>query len=50
MSESVEASGRRVLLLHHRKLQRWLQPGGHVDGYWRRMLPAELAFLGEHLA
>jgi len=23
--------GRRVLLLHHRKLQRWLQPGGHAD-------------------
>jgi 8-oxo-dGTP pyrophosphatase MutT (NUDIX family) len=20
-----------VLLLHHRKLQRWLQPGGHAD-------------------
>jgi enterochelin esterase-like enzyme len=25
------------------------QPGGHDAGYWRRMLPAELAFLGEHL-
>jgi 8-oxo-dGTP pyrophosphatase MutT (NUDIX family) len=23
--------GDRVLLLHHRKLQRWLQPGGHAD-------------------
>ena len=22
----------RVLLLHHRKLDRWLQPGGHSDG------------------
>ena len=22
----------RALLLHHRKLDRWLQPGGHVDG------------------
>lgn len=22
---------RRVLLVHHRKLDRWLQPGGHVD-------------------
>ena len=21
-----------ILLLHHRKLQRWLQPGGHSDG------------------
>lgn len=23
---------RRVLLVHHRKLDRWLQPGGHADG------------------
>ncbi len=22
----------QVLLLHHRKLDRWLQPGGHADG------------------
>ncbi len=27
----VAADGTRVLLLHHRKLQRWLQPGGHAD-------------------
>jgi 8-oxo-dGTP pyrophosphatase MutT (NUDIX family) len=27
----VSRDGRRVLLLHHRKLQRWLQPGGHAD-------------------
>jgi 8-oxo-dGTP pyrophosphatase MutT (NUDIX family) len=27
----VTASGDRVLLLHHRKLDRWLQPGGHAD-------------------
>jgi 8-oxo-dGTP pyrophosphatase MutT (NUDIX family) len=27
----VSASGDQVLLLHHRKLQRWLQPGGHAD-------------------
>src|SRR5919106_547396 len=25
------AAGDRVLLLHHRKLGRWLQPGGHAD-------------------
>jgi 8-oxo-dGTP pyrophosphatase MutT (NUDIX family) len=25
------AHGDRVLLLHHRKLRRWLQPGGHAD-------------------
>jgi 8-oxo-dGTP pyrophosphatase MutT (NUDIX family) len=28
----VDAGAERVLLLFHRKLQRWLQPGGHVDG------------------
>jgi 8-oxo-dGTP pyrophosphatase MutT (NUDIX family) len=26
---TVSADGSRVLLLHHRKLDRWLQPGGH---------------------
>jgi 8-oxo-dGTP pyrophosphatase MutT (NUDIX family) len=26
---TVSADGRFVLLLHHRKLDRWLQPGGH---------------------
>lgn len=28
----VSRDGRRTLLLHHRKLDRWLQPGGHADG------------------
>ena len=28
----VSADGVRVLLMHHRKLDRWLQPGGHADG------------------
>lgn len=28
----VGADGEHVLVLHHRKLQRWLQPGGHADG------------------
>lgn len=28
----VEPSGGRVVMLHHRKLDRWLQPGGHADG------------------
>lgn len=28
----VDAAGRRVLLTHHRKLNLWLQPGGHADG------------------
>jgi len=28
----VNAAGTHVLLTHHRKLQRWLQLGGHSDG------------------
>lgn len=28
----VDPAGERVVLLHHRKLRRWLQPGGHCDG------------------
>jgi 8-oxo-dGTP pyrophosphatase MutT (NUDIX family) len=24
--------GQQVLLIHHRKLDRWFQPGGHADG------------------
>jgi 8-oxo-dGTP pyrophosphatase MutT (NUDIX family) len=28
----VDRSGTRVLLTHHRKLDRWLQLGGHADG------------------
>lgn len=28
----VDPERSRTLLLHHRKLDRWLQPGGHVDG------------------
>ena len=28
----VDSTGDRALLLHHRKLGRWLQPGGHSDG------------------
>ena len=27
----VSENGDRVLLLHHRKLERWLQPGGHAE-------------------
>lgn len=28
----LDRPGERVLLTHHRKLDRWLQPGGHADG------------------
>src|SRR4051812_47016733 len=27
----VNADGTQVCLVHHAKLQRWLQPGGHID-------------------
>src|SRR4051794_8624447 len=27
----VDASGEHVALIHHRKIGRWLQPGGHVE-------------------
>jgi 8-oxo-dGTP pyrophosphatase MutT (NUDIX family) len=30
----VSADRRRCLLTHHRKLDRWLQLGGHADGQW----------------
>ncbi len=28
----IDPSSGRILVLFHRKLQRWLQPGGHADG------------------
>jgi 8-oxo-dGTP pyrophosphatase MutT (NUDIX family) len=28
----VNHAGDKVLLLHHRKLEKWIQPGGHADG------------------
>lgn len=28
----VDRAGKKVLLTHHRKLDRWLQMGGHADG------------------
>lgn len=28
----VSPEGGQVILIHHRKLDRWLQPGGHADG------------------
>lgn len=28
----LDPSRSQTVLLHHRKLERWLQPGGHVDG------------------
>jgi len=31
----LSADRRRCLLTHHRKLDRWLQMGGHADGQWQ---------------
>jgi 8-oxo-dGTP pyrophosphatase MutT (NUDIX family) len=31
----ISADRRRCLLAHHRKLDRWLQLGGHADGQWQ---------------
>lgn len=28
----VDPAGARVVMLHHAKLKRWLQPGGHAEG------------------
>lgn len=28
----VNPAGTHIVLVHHRKLDRWLQPGGHADG------------------
>jgi 8-oxo-dGTP pyrophosphatase MutT (NUDIX family) len=28
----IDPTGKRVAMVHHRKLARWLQPGGHADG------------------
>ena len=42
----VSADGRRALLTHHRKLDRWLQPGGHADGE-RDLARAALREAGE---
>jgi 8-oxo-dGTP pyrophosphatase MutT (NUDIX family) len=28
----IDETGEFVLLMHHRKLNRWFQPGGHADG------------------
>lgn len=33
--------GKKVCLMHHKKLNKWLQPGGHCDGEFRVKLVAE---------
>lgn len=36
----LSADGKRVLLLHHKSLDRWLQPGGHIDATDKSILDA----------
>jgi len=31
----IDHAGARIALLHHRKLDRWLQPGGHAEAHER---------------
>ena len=38
----LDSSGERALLLFHKKLQRWLQPGGHVEAFDASFLAAAL--------
>ena len=39
----VDAAAEKVLLLFHTKLQRWLQPGGHLDGDAVAIMMADLS-------
>lgn len=42
---AVDRSGRYAAMIHHRKLNRWLQPGGHIDDTdcsWRAAAEREL--------
>jgi 8-oxo-dGTP pyrophosphatase MutT (NUDIX family) len=38
----VDAASKRALLVHHKKLNRWLQPGGHIDDDDETILDAAL--------
>ncbi|MBL8311859.1 MAG: NUDIX hydrolase [Burkholderiales bacterium] len=41
----VDCTGRYAAMIHHRKLNRWLQPGGHIDdsdASWRAAAEREL--------
>lgn len=42
----VDHTATRTLLLHHAKLDRWLQPGGHADG-WGNLAAVALKEAGE---
>ena len=43
---ALDRTGTHTALIHHRKLDRWLQPGGHIDdtdASWRAAAQRELA-------
>lgn len=43
----LDVDDRRVLLVHHRKLDKWLQPGGHADGHTELLEVARTEVLEE---
>lgn len=43
-------AGDRLLLIHHRKLRRWLQPGGHLEAGDESILAAATRELAEEVA
>ena len=45
----VDEARTRLLLIHHRALDRWLQPGGHVEAEDTSALAAALRELGEEV-
>jgi 8-oxo-dGTP pyrophosphatase MutT (NUDIX family) len=45
----VSPDARELLLIHHKKLDRWLQPGGHVDPDDRDLLGAALREVREEV-
>lgn len=45
----VSPDARELLLIHHQKLDRWLQPGGHVDAHDRDLLAAALREVREEV-
>jgi 8-oxo-dGTP pyrophosphatase MutT (NUDIX family) len=38
----VSPDGESLLLVHHRRLDRWLQPGGHIDPTGERVIEASM--------
>lgn len=43
----IDKDANNVVLLHHTKLDKWFQPGGHCDGEWNVMIVAAKEALEE---